>query len=252
MLRRLRARRGPRPSTTWPRRSTCAARSRTRRRTRTSERRRHRGGARGRARRGRAARRARLDRRRLRRPADGCRSPRTRAVAPLSPYGAARPRPRPTSRCSAACTALSTLALRMSNVYGPRQNPHGEAGVIAIFCAAAAEGRPVTIFGDGTQTRDFVYVEDVVQAFARRGPLGRRRARSTSRTGVETSLGRARGDARPARRRRPTPRRLGCASGEIRALDASTRRRPARDGCGWRAAAQPLAEGSSCAAPAAR
>ena len=121
----------------------------------------------------RAARRARLDRRRLRRPA-GAADRRGRARSRRSrPTARARPRRRPTWRCSAACTALSTLSLRMSNVYGPRQNPHGEAGVIAIFCAAAAERRPVTIFGDGTQTRDFVYVEDVVRGVRGRGPLGR-------------------------------------------------------------------------------
>ena len=64
---------------------------------------------------------------------------------------------------------LSTLSLRMSNVYGPRQNPHGEAGVVAIFSAAAAERRPVTVFGDGRQTRDFVFVADVVEAFMAAG-----------------------------------------------------------------------------------
>jgi UDP-glucose 4-epimerase len=50
-------------------------------------------------------------------------------------------------------------------VYGPRQNPHGEAGVVAIFCARLRTGRPVTIYGDGRQTRDYVYVDDVVAAF---------------------------------------------------------------------------------------
>lgn len=55
-------------------------------------------------------------------------------------------------------------ALRYGNVYGPRQNPHGEAGVVAIFCARILDGKPLTIFGDGSQTRDYVYVEDVVNA----------------------------------------------------------------------------------------
>ena len=89
-------------------------------------------------------------------------------------------------RCSGRLHGLSTLSLRMSNVYGPRQNPHGEAGVIAIFCGAAVEQRPVTIFGDGGQTRDFVFVGDVVEAFVRAGALGREWARSTSATGSET------------------------------------------------------------------
>ena len=59
---------------------------------------------------------------------------------------------------------LSTVALRLGNVYGPRQDPLGEAGVIAIFCGALKEDRRPTIFGDGTQTRDYIYVGDVVAA----------------------------------------------------------------------------------------
>ena len=58
------------------------------------------------------------------------------------------------------------VALRLGNVYGPRQDPHGEAGVVAIFLSRIREGRPPTIFGDGTQTRDYVFVGDVVRAFA--------------------------------------------------------------------------------------
>ena len=54
--------------------------------------------------------------------------------------------------------------MRYANVYGPRQNPHGEAGVIAIFCSRILSGMPCTIFGDGSQTRDYVYVEDVAKA----------------------------------------------------------------------------------------
>ena len=59
---------------------------------------------------------------------------------------------------------LSTVTLRYGNVYGPRQDPLGEAGVIAIFCGRLLEGRRPTIFGDGRQTRDYVYVGDVVRA----------------------------------------------------------------------------------------
>jgi UDP-glucose 4-epimerase len=86
-------------------------------------------------------------------------------IAPLSPYG--------TSKAAAEwylgqytrLHGLSTLALRMANVYGPRQDPHGEAGVIAIFTGAAAEGRRVSVFGDGRQTRDYIFVADVVRAW---------------------------------------------------------------------------------------
>jgi UDP-glucose 4-epimerase len=59
---------------------------------------------------------------------------------------------------------LSTVSLRYGNVYGPRQDPLGEAGVIAIFCGRVLEGRRPTVFGDGEQTRDYVYVGDVVAA----------------------------------------------------------------------------------------
>ena len=59
---------------------------------------------------------------------------------------------------------LSTISLRYANVYGPRQDPLGEAGVIAIFCGRLLDGGRPTVFGDGHQTRDFVYVEDVVEA----------------------------------------------------------------------------------------
>lgn len=59
---------------------------------------------------------------------------------------------------------LEYVALRYSNVYGPRQDPHGEAGVVAIFSQRLLDGQPLTIFGDGEQTRDYVYVKDVVSA----------------------------------------------------------------------------------------
>jgi UDP-glucose 4-epimerase len=64
---------------------------------------------------------------------------------------------------------LSTIALRFGNVYGPRQDPHGEAGVIAIFCGRLRAGERPRIYGDGTQTRDYIYVEDLVQALLSAG-----------------------------------------------------------------------------------
>jgi UDP-glucose 4-epimerase len=60
---------------------------------------------------------------------------------------------------------MSTLSLRMANVYGPRQDPQREAGVVAIFAGASVAGHPVTVYGDGRQTRDYVYVADVVDAW---------------------------------------------------------------------------------------
>jgi UDP-glucose 4-epimerase len=59
---------------------------------------------------------------------------------------------------------MDSAALRFGNVYGPRQDPHGEAGVVAIFCGRILSNRPLTIFGDGRQTRDYVYVGDVARA----------------------------------------------------------------------------------------
>ena len=60
--------------------------------------------------------------------------------------------------------SMDSAALRFGNVYGPRQDPHGEAGVVAIFCGRILSNRPLTMFGDGRQTRDYVYVGDVARA----------------------------------------------------------------------------------------
>jgi UDP-glucose 4-epimerase len=82
-----------------------------------------------------------------------------------SPYGAAK---RAAEEYLAAYGALYDVAwtsLALTNVYGPRQDPAGEAGVVAILMQQMLQGRPCTIYGDGEQTRDFVYVDDVVHAF---------------------------------------------------------------------------------------
>jgi UDP-glucose 4-epimerase len=68
--------------------------------------------------------------------------------------------------------SLEFAALALANVYGPRQDPHGEAGVVAIFAERLLRDEDVTIFGDGEQTRDFVYVDDVVDAFVRAATKG--------------------------------------------------------------------------------
>jgi UDP-glucose 4-epimerase len=77
--------------------------------------------------------------------------------------------------------------LRLANVYGPRQDPAGEAGVITIFCARALAGQEPTIYGDGTQTRDYVYVGDAVRAFLAAGDSGRPGTWNIG-TGVEVSV----------------------------------------------------------------
>ena len=90
---------------------------------------------------------------------------------PLSPYGVAKKAVTDYLIAYRALHDLEFTALALANVYGPRQDPHGEAGVVAILASRLLESQPCTIFGDGSQTRDFVYVDDVVDSFAsgRRG-----------------------------------------------------------------------------------
>jgi UDP-glucose 4-epimerase len=83
---------------------------------------------------------------------------------PVSPYGVAKFATETYLFFYKAQYGIDYVALRYGNVYGPRQDPHGEAGVVAIFCGRMLEGRPCTIFGDGGQTRDYVFVGDVVRA----------------------------------------------------------------------------------------
>jgi UDP-glucose 4-epimerase len=92
-------------------------------------------------------------------------TPEDASAAPISPYGASKAAAETYLALYRRLHGLSTCALRLANVYGPRQDPLGEAGVVAIYCQAAANSEPVRVFGDGRQTRDFVYVSDVVAAF---------------------------------------------------------------------------------------
>lgn len=83
---------------------------------------------------------------------------------PLSPYGITKHTVEHYLQMAQANYGQRWTVLRYSNVYGPRQDPHGEAGVVAIFTKLLLEGRTCTVFGDGEQTRDFVYVGDVARA----------------------------------------------------------------------------------------
>lgn len=83
---------------------------------------------------------------------------------PLSPYGVTKFTGELYLNYYRQVHGLEYVALRYSNVYGPRQDPHGEAGVVSIFSRKLLAGEPLTIFGDGEQTRDYVYVGDVVSA----------------------------------------------------------------------------------------
>ena len=128
---------------------------------------------------------------------------------PVSPYGVAKMATEAYLFFYKVQYGIDYVALRYANVYGPRQDPHGEAGVVAIFCGRLLEGKPCTVFGDGGQTRDYVYVGDVVRANV--AALGANVSGAINiGTGVETSVQKLtrHSPARPAaRRRRPTPLR---------------------------------------------
>ena len=83
---------------------------------------------------------------------------------PESPYGIAKLATEYYLAYYGRVHRMDVVALRYANVYGPRQDPHGEAGVVAIFCQRLLAGAPLTVFGDGRQTRDYVFVGDVARA----------------------------------------------------------------------------------------
>ena len=114
-------------------------------------------------------------------------TPETHPARPVSHYGAAKCSSELYLGVYASLYGIPSAAMRYANVYGPRQNPHGEAGVVAIFASRLLDGRPCTIYGDGTQTRDYVFVEDVARAnllAARNGFTGA----VNVGTGVETDV----------------------------------------------------------------
>jgi UDP-glucose 4-epimerase len=116
-------------------------------------------------------------------------TPEGHPARPVSHYGVAKAASELYLGVYHANSGIGVSALRYANVYGPRQDPHGEAGVVAIFAGRLLEGKPCTIFGDGGQTRDYVFVGDVARAnllaAERRhdGPLN-------VGTGVETDVNR--------------------------------------------------------------
>jgi UDP-glucose 4-epimerase len=114
-------------------------------------------------------------------------APESHPVAPEAPYGLSKFCAENYCALFTRLHGLSTVSLRYGNVYGPRQDPLGEAGVIAIFCGKLLEGGRPVIFGDGTQTRDYVYVGDVVDANLRAAGSDATGAFNIGR-GVETSV----------------------------------------------------------------
>ena len=110
----------------------------------------------------------------------------TAPCEPLSPYGTAKLAAEEYIRAYNRLYATGHVALRYGNVYGPRQDPHGEAGVVAIFLGALARGEQAYVFGDGLQARDYVYVGDV--AHATTAALGQEGGVFNVGTGRDTSV----------------------------------------------------------------
>ena len=129
---------------------------------------------------------------------------------PDSPYAIAKHSVEQYLSYYARIHGLRTVAVRFANVYGPRQDPHGEAGVVAIFCQRLLAAAPLTVYGDGRQTRDYVFVGDVAASVARAaayappGHVGMDARAFNIGTGTETSvLELARGLMRVAGRHAP-------------------------------------------------
>jgi UDP-glucose 4-epimerase len=112
-------------------------------------------------------------------------TPETRIPAPLSPYGASKWAAEAYVNTWALSGGVPHTVCRLGNVYGPRQSPHGEAGVVAIFSHHLHTGQSPKLYGHGAPTRDYVYVEDVVRALL--AASGRRGTFNVA-TGVETDV----------------------------------------------------------------
>jgi UDP-glucose 4-epimerase len=91
-------------------------------------------------------------------------TPETAPKGPISPYGVSKLSGEYYLRALGLLRGFDGVAMRYSNVFGPRQDPKSEAGVVSIFVSRLLEGQPLTVFGDGRQTRDYVYVKDVARA----------------------------------------------------------------------------------------
>lgn len=113
----------------------------------------------------------------------------TAPLRPSAPYGASKVAGEAYVQTYQRLYGLQGTSLALGNVYGPRQDPHGEAGVVSIFAMALCRNLPTKIFGDGTTSRDYVHVFDVVDAFARCLSAETSGLRFNVGTGVGTSVG---------------------------------------------------------------
>jgi len=162
-------------------------------------------------------------------------TPEDHLFQPLAPYGQGKLAAEGYCELYRKLHHLSTISLRYGNVYGPRQDVHGEAGVVAIFCGHLVEGRMPTIYGDGNQTRDWVEVSDVVRANLIAadsdlgGPVNIGWGEETSVLDLVAALRDVGANGRPL----PEPRFEPERAGEVRrsCLDVSK----AREQLGWEA-----------------
>lgn len=158
---------------------------------------------------------------------------------PLSPYGVSKLTGEHYLHFYRQIHGLESVSLRYSNVFGPRQDPHGEAGVVAIFGRSVLEGRQLTIFGDGEQTRDYVYVGDVAQANLLAAGLDVSASKTMDDvafnvgTGLETSVNELAGALMSVAGRESAVEHVPARPGELlrNCLDASK-----LEGRGWRRA----------------
>ncbi|MER5323824.1 NAD-dependent epimerase/dehydratase family protein [Streptosporangium roseum] len=154
------------------------------------------------------------------------------AVDPRSPYAASKLSAETYLAAFKALHGIDYTTLVLANVYGPRQSPDGEAGVVAIFTDALLNGTPTVLYGDGTQTRDYVFVDDVVDGFARAcGSAGNGR-RFNLGTGVETTDRALHTLVAEAAGAADGPGRAEARPGDLPAMAVDPA--PAIEGLGWR------------------
>jgi UDP-glucose 4-epimerase len=160
-----------------------------------------------------------------------------RIPAPLSPYGASKWAAEAYVKTWSLSSGIPHVVCRLGNVYGPRQSPHGEAGVVAIFAHHLHAGRAPKLFGHGKPTRDYVYVGDVVSALL--AAPGRSGTYNVA-TGVETDVMTVWSELREIAGSQLEPQLLDLRPGELRHSCLDTRR--AERELRWRAEV-PIADG---------